>query len=96
MKTIKNRTVLLFRCSDAVRAARSKILAAFLFFSAGLVLLDGKNILILFFAVIIQISIEKRISICYNMTERTEPVIFQEVQPWLLQILKPNSFARRC
>ena len=77
MKTTKNRTVLLFRCSDAVRAARSKILAAFLFFSAGLVLLDGKNILILFFAVIIQISIEKRISICYNMTERTEMVIFQ-------------------
>ena len=77
MKTKKSRTVLLFRCSDAVRAARSKILAAFLFFSAGLVLLDGKNILILFFAVIIQISIEKRISICYNMTERTEMVIFQ-------------------
>ena len=39
----KNRTVLLFRCSDAVRAAGSKILAAFLFFSAGLVLLDGKK-----------------------------------------------------
>ena len=77
VKTTKNRTVLLFRCSDAVRAAGSKILAAFLFFSAGLVLLDGKNILILFFAVIIQISIEKRISICYNVTERTETVIFQ-------------------
>ena len=96
VKTKKSRTVLLFRCSDAVRAAGSKILAAFLFFSAGLVLLDGKNILILFFAVIIQISIEKRISICYNMTERTETVIFQEAQPCLLQILKPNSFARRC
>ena len=96
MKTKKSRTVLLFRCSDAVRAAGSKILAAFLFFSAGLVLLDGKNILILFFAVIIQISIEKRISICYKMTERTKTVIFQEAQPCLLQILKPNSFARRC
>ena len=68
----------------------------FLFFSAGLVLLDGKNILILFFAVIIQISIEKRISICYNMTERTEMVIFQEVQSWLLPNTKQNSFARRC
>ena len=77
MKTKKSRTVLLFRCSDAVRAAGSKILAAFLFFSAGLVLLDGKNILILFFAAIIQISIEKRNSICYNMTRRTETVIFQ-------------------
>ena len=77
VKATQNRTILLFRCSDAVRAAGSKILAAFLFFSAGLVLLDGKNILILFFAVIIQISIEKRISICYNMTERTETVIFQ-------------------
>ena len=54
-----------------------KSLPPFLFFSAGLVLLDGKNILILFFAVIIQISIEKRISICYNVTERTETVIFQ-------------------
>ena len=30
MKTTKNRTVLLFRCSDMVRAAGSKILAAFL------------------------------------------------------------------
>lgn len=30
-----------------------------------------------FFAVIIQISIEKRNSICYNVTERTETVIFQ-------------------
>lgn len=29
MKTIKNRTVPLFRCSNVVRAARSKILAAF-------------------------------------------------------------------
>ena len=77
MKTTKSRTVRLFRCSNVVRAAGSKILAAFLFFSAGLVLLDGKNILILFFAVIIQISIEKRISICYNVTERTEMVIFQ-------------------
>ena len=77
VKATQNRTILLFRCSDAVRAAGSKILAAFLFFSAGLVLLDGKNILILFFAVIIQISIEKRISICYNVTERTETVIFQ-------------------
>ena len=54
-----------------------KSLPPFLFFSAGLVLLDGKNILILFFAVIIQISIEKRNSICYNVTERTETVIFQ-------------------
>ena len=54
-----------------------KSLPPFLFFSAGLVLLDGKNILILFFAAIIQISIEKRNSICYNMTERTEMVIFQ-------------------
>lgn len=96
MKTTKNRTVLLFRCSDAVRAARILLLAAFLFFSAGLVLLDGKNILILFFAVIIQISIEKRNSICYNVTKRTKTVIFQEALPWLLQILKPNSFARRC
>ena len=51
-----------------------KSLPPFLFFSAGLVLLDGKNILILFFAAIIQISIEKRISICYNVTEM---VIFQ-------------------
>ena len=48
----------------------------FLFFSASLVLLDGKNILILFYAAIIQISIEKRNSICYNVTERTETVIF--------------------
>ena len=54
-----------------------KSLPPFLFFSAGLVLLDGKNILILFFAVIIQISIEKRNSICYNVTGRTETVIFQ-------------------
>ena len=73
-----------------------KSLPPFLFFSAGLVLLDGKNILILFFAAIIQISIEKRNSICYNVTKRTKTVIFQEALPWLLQILKPNSFARRC
>ena len=73
-----------------------KSLPPFLFFSAGLVLLDGKNILI-FFAVIIQISIEKRNSICYNMTERTEMVIFQGgCDLWLLPITRLSSFARRC
>lgn len=55
----KSRTVLLFRCSDAVRAAGSKILAAFFVFLCRFGITRRKNILILFFAVIIQISIEK-------------------------------------
>lgn len=38
----------------------------------------------------------KRKEVRYNMTKRTKVVIFQDVQPWLLQILKPNIYARRC
>lgn len=32
----------------------------------------------------------------YNMTRRTEMVIFKEVRPWLLPITRLSSSARRC
>jgi len=42
------------------------------------------------------VSLANQKEVRYNMTRRTEMVIFKEVWAWLLPITRLNSSARRC